>query len=164
MPWGLGYASKKMSSAATTACPCGSGESFEACCEPRLSGAKPAETPEALMRSRYTAFTKGDGGYLIATQAPALSRGSADSMVDSFSKRTWVGLTVREAKGDQVAFEARFLEHGVLFVLSERSRFTEVGGRWRYESGEHQLRREELGRNERCPCGSGKKFKACHGA
>ena len=55
-------------------------------------------------------------------------------------------------------------ENGGLFVLTERSRFAEVGGRWRYESGEHQLRREQLGRNEPCPCGSGKKFKACHGA
>ena len=160
----MGYASAPMSSAPPPACPCGSGDTLDACCGPRLSGAKPAETPEALMRSRYTAFATGDAAYLISTQAPALSRGAAESLVDSFAKRQWVGLTVKEAQGDQVSFEARFLENGEAWVLAERSRFARIDGRWRYESGESGARRLELGRNERCPCGSGKKFKVCHGA
>ncbi len=153
-----------MSEAGSSAsCPCGSGRPFDACCGPRLSGVRPAETPEALMRSRYAAFARADGGYLVATQAPALSRGNADTMIDSFSKRLWVGLKVLEAKGDEVEFEARFLEGGGHFVMKERSRFTQPGGRWRYESGTSSVRAEELGRNDRCPCGSGKKFKSCHG-
>src|SRR5690554_4302316 len=39
-----------------TQCPCGSGLTYEACCEPVITGTAPAATPEALMRSRYSAY------------------------------------------------------------------------------------------------------------
>jgi len=41
---------KKMSD-----CACGSGQSYDVCCEPRINGSVPAETAEALLRARYTA-------------------------------------------------------------------------------------------------------------
>ena len=50
-----------------TPCPCGSGRAFGACCGPALSGERPAPTAEALMRSRYTAFTLRDTAYLLAS-------------------------------------------------------------------------------------------------
>ena len=50
-----------------TPCPCGSGRAFGACCGPALSGERPAPTAEALMRSRYTAFTLHDTAYLLAS-------------------------------------------------------------------------------------------------
>jgi len=112
------------------------------------------------MRSRYTAFVRGDGAYLFATQAPGL--GTAEELAQTRG-RTWCGLTVLDAKGDEVEFEARFLEGGQLHVLHERSVFTRVEGRWRYERGNASVRTEPVGRNERCPCGSTKKFKSCHG-
>jgi len=141
-------------------CACGSGEVFEACCGPRLSGARPAQTPEVLMRSRYTAFVRGDGAYLFATQAPGI--GTADDLAQARG-RTWCGLTVLDAKGDEVEFEARFLEGGALHLLHERSVFARVDGRWRYERGNASVGSAAVGRNDRCPCGSGKKFKSCHG-
>ncbi|MBC7906861.1 MAG: SEC-C domain-containing protein, partial [Rhodospirillaceae bacterium] len=52
-----------------TSCPCGSGRGLDACCAPILNGAA-APTPEALMRSRYTAFTQADLDYLETTLAP----------------------------------------------------------------------------------------------
>ncbi|HUT76233.1 MAG TPA: SEC-C metal-binding domain-containing protein, partial [Polyangia bacterium] len=39
-----------------TPCPCGSSRDFADCCGPLLGGEGPAETAEALLRSRYTAF------------------------------------------------------------------------------------------------------------
>ena len=36
-------------------CPCGSGKTYAACCKKIISGEKKAETPEELMRSRYSA-------------------------------------------------------------------------------------------------------------
>jgi SEC-C motif-containing protein len=63
-----------------------------------------------------------------------------------------------------VEFTARFVEAGALVALSERSRFVRVEGRWRYVEGEARTQRQKLGRNEPCPCGSGRKLKQCHGA
>ncbi|HEY7883715.1 MAG TPA: YchJ family metal-binding protein, partial [Cellvibrionaceae bacterium] len=48
-------------------CPCGSGHTYRRCCEPCHLGAAPAATPEALMRSRYSAFALGLAPYLLAT-------------------------------------------------------------------------------------------------
>ena len=48
-------------------CPCGSGQLFEACCEPALQGTRPAPTAEALMRSRFTAHVANDQAYLHRT-------------------------------------------------------------------------------------------------
>ena len=52
-------------------CPCGSKLSHAGCCGPRLSGEQPAETPEALMRSRYTAYVLRDAAYLQASWHPS---------------------------------------------------------------------------------------------
>ncbi len=53
-------------------CPCGGGPTLEECCGPYLSGESNAPTAEALMRSRYTAVTKGLVDYLIETHHPEL--------------------------------------------------------------------------------------------
>ncbi len=48
----------------SAACPCSSGLDFASCCEPYLTGAKLPPAPEALMRSRYSAFATGNITYL----------------------------------------------------------------------------------------------------
>ena len=58
-------------STAHASCPCDSGRPFAACCEPYVSGRTPAPTAEALMRSRYTAYTLQDADYLLRTSHPA---------------------------------------------------------------------------------------------
>lgn len=55
-------------------CPCGTGSSYETCCKPYISGEKPAPTPEDLMRSRYTAYSRGgdaDVEYIVRTTHPS---------------------------------------------------------------------------------------------
>jgi len=152
-------------------CPCGSGELFSACCGRFISGDEVADIPERLMRSRYSAFVRADGDYLLSTwhestRPPELH----------FNKgNQWFGLTVLETEagtGDDieawVSFEARFKQCGRISSLKERSRFVKEEGRWYYIDGVVDetvpaKASEKIGRNEPCPCGSGKKYKRCCG-
>ena len=47
-------------------CPCG-GEDLETCCGRFIHGAEQPQTPEQLMRSRYTAYALAEETYLRAT-------------------------------------------------------------------------------------------------
>ena len=142
-------------------CPCG-GEDFERCCGPRLSGARPAQTAEELMRSRYTAFTRGDVAYLRTTQlAPA--RETSWEETERWARSVlWVSLQIVAKEEAMVEFIASYLEKGALHHLHERSTFVWQEGAWRYESGKPEVSVTKVERNAPCPCGSGRKFKACH--
>jgi SEC-C motif-containing protein len=123
------------------------------------------------MRSRYSAYVLGLGRYLVETNTRAARPGEAEELTAWGRSVGWVRLEVeateRGGPGDEegvVQFTARFVEAGALVALSERSRFLRVDGRWRYVEGEGRTHRQRLGRNEACPCGSGKKLKQCHPA
>ena len=79
-------------------CPCGSGRKFAACCEPLILGKAPAQSAEAVMRARYTAYVKSAIPYLKDSMAPE-TRGDFDA--DSSSKwareAEWLGLEVVSA-------------------------------------------------------------------
>lgn len=150
-------------------CPCGSGAAYEACCAPRHDGTRPAETAEALMRSRYSAFALGKGDYLAATHDAPASPAEVAELSRWAASVTWLGLTVlaREAGGagddeGHVEFEARYLEDAAVVTMRERSAFRRRDGRWVYVSGEPVVTTAKVERNAPCPCGSGRKFKACH--
>ena len=156
-------------------CACGSGRPAAACCDPVLDGA-PAPTALALMRSRYTAYVRGAVDYLVATHDPA-TRASVDrDAVAAWSRDTqWLGLEiVATARGGEpddagiVEFIARGVTRGTPFAQRERSRFRRLDGRWYYTDGdavrEPARAVAAVGRNEPCPCGSGVKYKRCHGA
>ncbi|MDP5007873.1 MAG: YchJ family metal-binding protein, partial [Glaciimonas sp.] len=72
-------------------CPCG-GVSLALCCEPFITQRAVPQTAQALMRSRYTAFTLRDDAYLYATWHPS-TRPAADGITDADTK--WLGLEVR---------------------------------------------------------------------
>lgn len=63
-----GFGAPKESTKKTT-CPCGSGELYKDCCKRYHDGEAP-ETAEALMRSRYTAYSKGLVDYVVDTTHP----------------------------------------------------------------------------------------------
>src|ERR1700712_1217354 len=52
-------------------CPCLSGLTYGECCAPAHRGTQPSPTAERLMRSRYSAFVRGDSPYLLATWHPS---------------------------------------------------------------------------------------------
>lgn len=127
------------------------------------------------MRSRYSAFVIGDLDYLQKTSAgEAALKFNRAELALSLPSTEWLGLEILDAEagreGDDrgwVAFRVRFRESGRLHVQGERSEFRRVGGEWRYVRGEVDMRPEtaaRVGRNDPCPCGSGKKYKKCHGA
>jgi uncharacterized protein YchJ len=53
-------------------CPCGSSIDFDQCCARFITAAELPQTPEQLMRSRYTAYTQANIDYIVKTmKAPA---------------------------------------------------------------------------------------------
>ncbi|AJZ89792.1 SEC-C domain-containing protein domain-containing protein [Klebsiella michiganensis] len=118
------------------------------------------------MRSRYTAFVKQDADYLVSSWHERCRRPSLKSEISSaFGDTEWLGLTIyEEAEGKDanegfVSFVARFQENGKQSAIIERSRFVRESGQWYYIDGI----RPQFGRNDPCPCGSGKKYKKCCG-
>jgi SEC-C motif-containing protein len=153
---------------------------FDACCAPFVSGARFAPTAEALMRSRFTAFARGVGGYLVETHHPDARSGNDRAEVDdTISKTEWLNLSIIRTKEGgagsstgTVEFVAAYRRKALNILASgsspsieqmhERSRFLCEDGRWFYRDGE-QLPRYRPARGAPCWCGSGLKFKACHG-
>ena len=116
------------------------------------------------MRSRYTAFVRGDLDYLEASWHPDYR--PANPAIDEAVR--WLGLELisgeRRNGRARVEFEARFLLDGRVDAIHENSRFVREQGRWLYTDGEMlapTFNPWKPGRNETCPCGSGKKFKRC---
>lgn len=162
--------------AADALCPCGSSQAFGECCQPQHGGAA-AASAEAVMRARYAAFVVGDMDYventLTAEAAKEFNRSAIQAMAGSVE---WLGLDVRrtESSGEggescDVEFVARFKEGHQDKAHHELAHFKREGGRWLYADGTMNpkgkpVQVEKIGRNDPCPCGSGKKYKKCCGA
>ncbi|MCE9990817.1 YchJ family protein [Enterobacter asburiae] len=147
-------------------CPCGSALEYSLCCQRYLTGEQVAPDPSHLMRSRYTAFVIKDADYLIKTWHPSCHAADFRQDIESgFATTYWLGLTVydaapgSDANEGYVSFVARFKEGAKSAAIIERSRFLRENGQWYYIDGT----RPQFGRNDPCPCGSGKKFKKCCG-
>lgn len=109
------------------ACPCG-GATYDACCGPLLRAERLAETPEQLMRSRYTAHALGDAEHLWRTWHPR----TRPERVDLDPGTTWLGLQVLRAEDEEVEFVAAYDDQRGGGRLHERSRFARRAGRWFY--------------------------------
>ena len=133
-----------MKNPTTDFCPCDSGKPFSACCAPYLAGEIPAPTAEALMRSRYCAYTRRDEPYLLRTWHPT-TRPDRLALAGDEGLR-WLGLKIlkRSAGGADessgtVEFVARFKSDGKAGRMREISRFVREEGRWYYLDGEMGL-------------------------
>jgi len=129
---------KKSSLSARAPCPCDSDQPYADCCGPWHSGltlGAHAPTPEALMRSRYSAYVLGLIDYLLATWHASTSPGDLE-----LSPVKWLGLEVRHAQstGDAgvVEFVARCRTSAGAERLHETSRFVRTDGRWYYIDGQ----------------------------
>lgn len=147
-------------------CPCCSGMQYNLCCQPYLSGDAIPDTPEALMRSRYTAWALHDVDYLIATWHPFCRTDKLrQTLTDAMRGPQWISLKITgcESGGDSnegfVTFFARYIEKKQTGAIHERSRFLRKDHRWYYIDGTTP----RIARNDPCPCGSQKKYKKCCG-
>ena len=172
-------------------CPCGSNNKFELCCEPFLKGTVRPETAEQLMRSRYTAYTKADIYYIVKTLAPEARKDFDKKDAQQWAtKSKWKGLKILSTeKGGPndtdgtVEFVATYSMNGEGVDHHEVSTFRrEKDGQWLFVDGHshthpegeghhhhapietHRRDQPKIGRNDPCPCGSGKKYKKCCGA
>ena len=158
-------------------CPCASGKTFGQCCGPILNGTKKAKTAADLMRARYSAYAVGDVKFLYASSGPQARAEFSEENTRNWSKSAqWQGLeilsTEKGGKDDEegyVAFVAHYSANDQVCEHRENSYFQKIDGDWRFIDGEIETnepyRREEpkIGRNDLCPCGSGKKYKKCCG-
>jgi SEC-C motif-containing protein len=152
-------------------CPCGGGE-FLHCCGPIINANETASTPERLMRARYSAYATGAINFLEKSTHSKTRQHFDPVEAERWSKDSrWLGLTIHSVDSSlpnraHVNFEARYEDKdGVPIFHRERSLFEREGDEWRFVSGGAiPAVSQKIGRNEPCPCGSGKKFKKCCGA
>ncbi|SDB83121.1 SEC-C motif-containing protein [Raineyella antarctica] len=120
-------------------CPCQSGRTYDDCCGPLLAGARTATTAEELMRSRYTAFARGDADHLLRTWAPATRPEPLDLDDGLAWRRLQVLETTAGGPGDEegwVRFIAHYRSGTDRGTLSEHSHFVRLRGSWYYLDGE----------------------------
>ena len=98
-----------------------------------------------MMKSRYSAFATAQSQYIIKTTHPDNSDYSEDkkswrASIDLFSKDTeFLGLEIVEF---QDGIEESFVTFRATFssgILTEKSRFLKVDGRWLYVDGEFTI-------------------------
>jgi SEC-C motif-containing protein len=114
--------------------------------------------------------------YIVSTCIADEKRGIDVKETRAWSeKSTWLGLKIlsvtRGGAADTegtVEFEANYERDGLQDIHHERARFKKLDGVWFYDEGDIVPKTvvrsvPKVGRNESCPCGSGKKYKFCHG-
>ncbi len=155
-------------------CPCGSEKEYGECCGPIIDGTTLAPSAEALMRSRYSAFVKGELDHIERTDAPEIrgdfNRAELEHVVRECK---WHNLKIKKVieSGETAQIECviRFLYNRQEMIQTEISSFRRENGHWLYVSGEINPKQEpvrnenKIRRNDPCPCGSGKKAKKCCG-
>ena len=156
-------------------CPCGSGNAYAACCEPIITGVRPASTAEELMRARYSAHVGVQIDFIFASTHPDHRQGLDRQSTQNWAENTaWLGLEILDtAEGGaddsrgEVEFIARFREKEQIRAHHERAQFLREEGRWYFTDGSmvrpQPLVANKTGRNDPCPCGSERKYKKCCG-
>jgi SEC-C motif-containing protein len=155
-------------------CPCGSNLDYGSCCGPLIKGERAAETAEQLMRSRYSAYVKKEISYILTSLHPEHRADYDEKSSRTWAERAqWHGIrilnTTKGGAGDsegQVEFTVSYTENGMKQEHHELSSFKKEGGAWYFTTGKTMPKPAsravpKTGRNDPCPCGSGKKFKKC---
>ena len=121
-------------------CPCSSTKPYEDCCHIFHSGKAVAQTAEALMRSRYSAFAKQEIVYLRETTWPPYQKYFDEAgFLARSANSIWLGLEItdKDAGGETdtkgtVTFTAKSMAHGEVQEQKEKSLFKRKNGNWYY--------------------------------
>lgn len=156
---------------AEKACFCGSGKSFDSCCEPIILNKLQAQTAEELMRSRYSAYCMHNSSYLMQSAAASQRANYSEKEILEWAvANKWQKLEVLASKSEEnrgeVEFKAYYIDaDGTTQIHHEKSQFIKELGKWYYLSGKINPKSTSKNpdRNDPCPCGSGKKYKKCCG-
>ncbi|HEX2678637.1 MAG TPA: YchJ family protein [Polyangiales bacterium] len=149
---------------------------LEARCLPFIRGQQQPETAADLMTARYVAYCLGEIDYIVDTHDPETRSEEERKAAESWAKSAkFQGLTILSTrdggpndKTGEVEFVARYTADGKEEKHHERSTFKRIDGKWYFSTARQvfePVRRAEpkIGRNDPCSCGSGKKYKKCHG-
>lgn len=159
----------------TNLCPCGSQNSVETCCLPVIQEKKQPSTAEELLRARYTAFTRGDVDFILASHHSSTRDSVKREEIEEWSKQSeWLGLKIvqvedgkAEDESGTIVFGAQYKSEGKTHEHWEKSTFEKDKGIWKFldaqgvQMGTYRRAEPKVGRNDPCACGSGKKFKKC---
>jgi SEC-C motif-containing protein len=126
-------------------CPCGTDKYYKDCCGVYLAKKQFPNTPEALMRSRYTAYVKEDMNYIQQTmRGPALLKFREQSkQAATYHPEEWLGLEVvtsyydADPKIGYVEFIAKYKQNNRETHIHELSKFSYEEGQWYYIDGEY---------------------------
>jgi SEC-C motif-containing protein len=158
-------------------CPCGSGLDYNGCCEPIIKGKLEAETPEKLMRARYSAYVTKEIDFILNSVVPNKSgeenRGEIEEWANNAS---WEKLEIlncdggnQEDESGKVEFKAYYISGELSHIHHELGEFKKIDGKWYFDDGKIVKEypsvkvNRKVDRNSPCPCGSGKKYKKCCG-
>jgi SEC-C motif-containing protein len=157
-------------------CPCGSGMPYTVCCEPVIAERRQVKTAEALLRARYTAYVMRTIDFIFKNIDPLKypkTKTSVEATRELSEGSTWNGLKIINAQkgsaGDDegiIEFESYYRRNGIDYIQHEIAVFGKLDGKWIYRDGTIRImpaKKKKHGRNEPCPCGSGKKYKNCCG-
>jgi SEC-C motif-containing protein len=158
-------------------CPCGSEVAYTECCEPIIKGETAAETAEQLMRARYSAYAKVETDFLRNSLHPDHRKDHNDDQTREWAEEsTWEGLEIlniedggKEDETGIVEFIANYTAKNEKYTHHERAEFKKHDNVWYFTDGAavppKQVVRTgpKIGRNDPCPCNSGKKYKKCCG-
>ena len=154
-------------------CPCGYPAQYKNCCGQYIENDSTPDTAEQLMRSRFSAFALAEYDYLLATTAEAKKRVEALRQLERSNEGCrWLSLEIISKQAGElsdgdglVEFVAMYFQDGKVASMHEVSSFKKVNNGWLYIDGFQKSTAEpiEQSLNAPCFCGSGKKFKRCHG-
>ena len=133
------------------------------------------KTAEELMRARYHAYETCNMEFIKESHDPDNTEGIDWAECEKWARESqWLGLEIisttkggEDDKDGIVEFKATYIENGKTIVHHERSYFVKKNGVWFYQKWlpitSTRINENKIGRNDPCPCGSGKKYKKCCG-
>ncbi len=169
----IGYLA--MSESKVETCSCGNPLPYAQCCQPIIKGKRKAATAEDLLRARYSAFVHSEVDFVLKSHHSKTASEVKREEIEDWSKSSkWLGLQVvqkeaGEAQDDKgtIVFCASYEAGGKRNDHWEQSFFEKEAGEWKFldargiQTGTYRRESPKIGRNDPCPCGSGKKAKKC---
>jgi SEC-C motif domain protein len=158
-------------------CICGSEIETSNCCARFIDNKEQPSTAEELMRARFTAYAQVKMDFIEQTHNPKLKKElDMDENREWAEKTKWLELQVFNTENggpddDEgvVEFKAKFDAGEGEQWHQERSFFNKIDGNWYFTDSKNPQQTtfvrsgEKVGRNDPCPCDSGKKYKKCCG-
>lgn len=131
--------------------------------------------PKELLKARYEAFVRGDVDFILESHHPETrSQVDRESIRRWSQESKWLNLEIQSFEDHKdrahIRFAVQYERDFAKFNHVELADFRKHEDRWFYYDSDFPTPETErrlevkVGRNDPCPCGSGKKYKKCHAA